>query len=167
MHGPASKQRLVQGKKRQETGRHWLTRITSRDRICRSNVQHAAPCRALQQRKQERLLRLSSEGQPTGCPLWNSGGLRSVPCCDTTCSDALRQTQTLFNQPHQGIVGCRLNGYENSISIQIKFKLSKLTLSTANVKNSLRSQCCSVHASWCIVKPSHFTTAGEKMLGEQ
>lgn len=56
-------------------------------------------------------------------------------------------------------MGHRPNGYENSMPIQIKFKLSKLTLSTANVKNRLKS-CMHPGAS-------HVTAAGEKMLGEQ
>lgn len=54
----------------------WLA--TGWARSSRCNVQYAVPGQVLQPGKQERLFRLSSQGQPTWCPLWYSGGHSDV-----------------------------------------------------------------------------------------
>lgn len=54
----------------------WLA--TGWARSSRCNVQYAVPGQVLQPGKQERLFRLSSQGQPTCCPLWYSWGHSDV-----------------------------------------------------------------------------------------
>lgn len=54
----------------------WL--ITRWARSSQCNVQYAVPGQVLQPGKQERVFRLSSQGQPTSCPLWYSRGHSDV-----------------------------------------------------------------------------------------